>query len=119
MQEVLIIGRVLLGVYFMISGINHFRMVKSLSNHAKSKNVPMSEIVVVATGLLLLIGGLSILLWSYLWYGIGLLVIFLFFVTPWMHAFWKVQGVERMHQMRYFLGNYAMVGALLIIAVLA
>ena len=52
MKAPFVIGRMLLGGYFLYSGINHFRQHNTLAEYASSKNVPAPEAGVIATELL-------------------------------------------------------------------
>lgn len=109
-----ILGRLLLGGYFVYSGFNHFAMINMMAGYAQSKGVPAPKAAVGFSGLLLLIGGLSILLGAYPTIGIIALALFLVPVTFMMHAFWKVQDpMAKMHEMVNFMKNVALLGAAL------
>ena len=88
---VLYLGRILLGGYFIYSGFNHFKMLDMMAGYAQSKGAPMSKFSVAFSGLLLLVGGLSVLVDVLPVIGLIALVLFLIPVTIIMHAFWKVQ----------------------------
>ena len=49
------------GGFFLYNGINHFTQRKALAKHAGSKNVPIPDAAVLASGVALVIGGASIL----------------------------------------------------------
>jgi putative oxidoreductase len=53
MEIIFIIGRVLLGGYFIYSGFGHFKNYKNTTAYAKMKGVPMASVGVIVTGLLL------------------------------------------------------------------
>ena len=116
MEVLFIIGRIILGIFFIFSGVNHFAKFKMMVGYSKSKNVPLAGPGVVVTGIMLMVGGLGILAWFSVPIAALILIIFLLPTTIWMHAFWKeTSPQEKMTQMRYFMGNMALVGALLII----
>ncbi|MCX6755677.1 MAG: DoxX family protein [Candidatus Nomurabacteria bacterium] len=116
MMILFLLGRVLLGGYFLMSAYNHFSKSEMLTNYAKSKNVPLAHLAVLLTGVMLLLGGFGILLWVYLKASIALLAIFLTFVTIQMHAFWKITDpASKMSEQMSFTKNMALLGALLII----
>ena len=119
MDTVLIIGRILFGGFFIIMGLNHFTKFTQMKMYTKSKRVPLPGLAVSGSAILLLLGGLSFLLWQYVSLGIILLVIFLFFTSIIMHQFWGVQEnrQSRMIEIVNFLKNMAFIGALLIILV--
>jgi uncharacterized membrane protein YphA (DoxX/SURF4 family) len=111
---IFIIGRVLLGGFFINSGISHFKGIAMMSGYAQMKGVPLPKASVAFSGVLLLVGGLSILLGVYPTVGVAALAIFLLPVTYMMHAFWKVQDpMAKMGEMVNFAKNMALLGAAL------
>src|SRR5579875_2001955 len=111
---VLLVGRILYGGFFLISGINHFTKMSSYKPYVASKGVPAPALAVAVSGLLLFLGGLSVLVgfWPY----IGLLLS----VTPAMHNFWKATDpMARMNDQINFMKNVALLGAALAMAAIA
>jgi uncharacterized membrane protein YphA (DoxX/SURF4 family) len=116
MPYLFILGRVLLGGYFIMSGYNHFKNLRMLTGYAKSKGVPMPREAVLLTGLMMILGGSGILLWIYLKFSILLLVVFLVVTTFTMHQYWKVtDSTQKMGEMANFNKNMALLGALLLL----
>lgn len=116
MDVVFLIGRIILGGYFIHAAVNHFTKVGFYSQYAKAKGAPAPAAAVIGTGILLLLGGLSVLLGAYPFAGCILLLIFLGGVSPVMHAFWKVQDpMARMSELINFTKNLALFGAVLMI----
>jgi putative oxidoreductase len=112
----LYIGRILFGGYFAFSGFNHFKMLDMMSGYAKSKGAPMPKLSVAFSGVLLIVGGLSVLFDILPGFGLVALALFLLPVTFIMHAFWKVQDpAAKMHEMVNFMKNIALLGAVLIL----
>jgi putative oxidoreductase len=112
----LIIGRIILGVFFIYSGVNHFIGFKMMTQYAKMKGVPFPAIAQGVTGLMLLLGGLSIVFGLYPSVGIVLLVAFLVPVSLMMHNFWKIEDpMLKMADRVNFMKNMALVGALLML----
>jgi putative oxidoreductase len=67
-------------------------------------------------GLMLVLGGLSIVCGIYPLVGIGLLMAFLVPVSLMMHSFWKLEEAQaRMADKVNFLKNVALLGALLML----
>jgi uncharacterized membrane protein YphA (DoxX/SURF4 family) len=109
-----LIGRILFGGYFLYNGINHFRNNKSLAEYARSKNVPMPEAAVAASGALLLLGGASTVLGYKPKVGAAALVAFLSAVSPVMHDFWRAEDPgQHMNDMINFTKNMALLGSAL------
>jgi len=104
-------GRVLFGGYFVYNGLNHFLNLQSVAAYAASRQVPSPEVSVALSGLLLLVGGLSIL--SGQWPKIGALFIALFLavVTPTMHDFWTQAEPARTFELAQFSKNVGLLGA--------
>ena len=119
MAVAFLIGRIIVGLYFISSGIRHFTHLKMMAGYAGSKGVPMPQVGVPASGLLLLIGGLSILLGAWPTYGAIAILIFLLPTTFMMHNFWAVQDpMQKMNEMINFTKNWALIGyTLMILAV--
>jgi putative oxidoreductase len=111
-----VIGRAIVGVYFLMNAYNHIFKSSHMVAYAAGKKVPSPKAAIIGSGLLLLVGGLSILLWVYPVIGILCLIVFLIPVTIMMHNFWKeTDPMARMSSKIEFLKNLALIGLLLII----
>ena len=111
-----LLGRVLLGGYFIMSGYNHFKNLQSYSGYAQSKGVPMPKLAVLVTGAMLALGGLGVLLGVWINLAILLLALFLIFVTPKMHAYWTITDpMMQMGERVNFYKNVALLGAVLML----
>jgi uncharacterized membrane protein YphA (DoxX/SURF4 family) len=117
MEVVYLIGRIILGIFFLFNALNHLTRVSMMAAYTASKGVPLAAPVVVVTGLQLAVGGLMLLLGWYVWIGALLLVVFLVPVALVMHNFWAVQDSQmRTFELVQFTKNFALAGALLMIA---
>src|SRR3990167_4866867 len=97
MIYIFLLGRVLLGGYFIMNGYNHIKNLTMLTGYAQSKGVPMPKLAVFFTGLLLLLGGAGVLLGVYVEGAVLFLSIFLVGVTFQMNQYWKVSDpMQRM-----------------------
>ncbi len=109
-----LIGRVIVGCFFLMNGFNHFAQLKMMAGYAKSKGLPAPEFAVGGSGVLLLLGGLSLLLGFHPTIGAALLVIFLLGAAFGIHNFWTVQDPQaKMGEMTHFLKNMAILGLVL------
>ncbi len=116
MDALFILGRVIFGGYFIFNGINHFLRLKMMSEYSKMKGVPFAQAAVSVAGILLLIGGGTILLGAYVRLGVAALVLFLLPVSLMMHNFWKIQDPQmKMGEMINFMKNMAILGAVLML----
>jgi putative oxidoreductase len=112
MKAAFLIGRVVFGGFFLYNGIHHLKQRKQMGQYADSKNVPMAEAAVVATGVTLIAGGTSILLGIKPKLGTAAIAGFLAGVSPVMHNFWNIQDPQqRMNEMINFSKNMALLGS--------
>ncbi len=115
MKYILLLGRILYSLIFILSGASHF--LPSTIEFAEKSGVPMTEIMVPLSGAIAILGGISILIGYRAKVGAWLLVIFLVPITALMHQFWNVSNSEiAMLQFTMFMKNLSMLGAALIIA---
>lgn len=112
-----LIGRIIFGAYWLTNASSHLVFNRAmLKGYAASKHVPLPEIAIIITGLLLLVGGLGILLGVYTAWAIGALVLFLAPVTLTMHSFWLDKDpAARAGNMVNFSKNIALLAALLML----
>jgi putative oxidoreductase len=114
MKAAFLICRLVFGGFFLYNCINHLKQRKQLDQYAETKNVPMAEAVVAATGVALIGGGTSILLGVKPKLGTAAIAGFLAGVSPVMHNFWSVQEPgQRLNEMINFSKNMALLGSAL------
>lgn len=114
MDVLFLIGRIIVGVYYLFNALNHFTQLEMLSGYAQSKGVPAPKVAVLVSGLLLLIGGLSFLLGYQPVVGVAAIVLFFLGVTFKMHNFWAVDDPQmKMVEMVNFTKNMALMGSAL------
>jgi putative oxidoreductase len=115
MDVVFLIGRILFAQLFLVSGLTvHFN--RQGVEYARAYNAPAPELLVPASGAVILLGSLSV--GFGVWADLGALAVaaFLIGITPIMHAFWKEEdGQMRAIQMAMFQKNVALIGAALIV----
>ena len=113
---ILLLGRVMFSVFFIMSGYNHLTKLGMMAQYAGSQGVPAPKLAVGVTGLMLVGGGLSILLGFEPRIGALLLVAFLVPTALLMHRFWGVADpMMAQNQMIHFWKNIVMAGASLMI----
>lgn len=107
-------GRVLFSLIFILAGLNHFS--KQTIAFAASQGVPLASVAVPLSGVIAVVGGLSILLGYRARLGAWLIVLFLVGVTP-LHNFWAVHDpMMAQIQMAMFMKNISMLGGALLIS---
>ncbi len=110
-----LIGRIILGLFFINSGFNHFRHLSMIAGYAGSKKIPFPKFSAFVSGLFLLFGGLSILLGVYTLIGIILIIAFLIPAAFFVHNFWTLPEAQKQTDKVNFMKNLALVGALLML----
>lgn len=111
-----LIGRILFGGYFFMNGMNHFLKRGAMTGYATSKGVPMPEVMVLFSGLLIILGGLGVVLGVQIEIALALIILFLVPVTLKMHAFWSISDPQaKMGEMVNFMKNTALIGATLML----
>lgn len=116
MEYVLLLGRILFSSIFILGSIGHF--LKGGIAYATEAGVPMAHVLTPLSGVLSLVGGLSILLGYKAKAGAWLLVIFLIPTTFIVHDFWEhiMEPHMAMMQRGMFFKNLSLIGGALIIA---
>ena len=105
-------GRVLFSIIFLTGALEHMRGAPSMLAFTQARGVPWPRAAVLAAGVLMLLGGISILLGLWARAGAALLIVCLLPVTLFMH-----RPLTDPQQAVHFLKNIALIGgALLLIA---
>jgi len=116
MDLIIVIGRILFGGFFLMSGINHFTKLEAMTGYAKYKKLPAAKLGVLISGLMLVIGGIYIVLGYYADLGALLLAIFLVLAAVIFHNFWKeTDATAKQNEMLGFMKDMALAGAALIL----
>jgi putative oxidoreductase len=119
MDTLFTIGQVVLGAYFIFSGLNHFMKAQAMTGYAASKGLPAPSASVLLSGVLLVLGGLGVLFQYQVTYAYGALILFLVVAAVTMHAFWKAgDPMAKMGDMINFQKNIALASALLMLLAL-
>lgn len=114
MNYVVLLGRIFFTAIFILASINHF--TQGTIAYAAKNGVPMPSLLVPLSGIMALIGGLSILVGYKARYGALLIILFLIPVTLTMHQFWGLSDpMLTSLQQAMFMKNLSMLGAALLI----
>jgi len=114
MQYTVLLGRIFYSLIFIMSSFEHFS--GKTIGYAASQGVPLASILVPFSGMMALLGGLSIILGYKSRWGALLLIMFLVPVTFMMHNFWAISDpMAKQMQMIMFMKNVSMLGAALMI----
>ena len=114
MKITFLIGRIIVGMFFLFNASNHFMQLNTIAAYAGSKGVPAPQLAVLGSGMLLLIGGLSIITGYRPFVGVMALVLFFLPVTFMMHSFWAIsEPMAKMTELVNFTKNMALMGSAL------
>jgi uncharacterized membrane protein YphA (DoxX/SURF4 family) len=119
MDIVLLIARILFAFMFVISGINHLTKTDAMTGYAQFKKVPAAKLAVQLSGVLMMLGGLSIILGVYLDLGAIVLAVILVAMAVKMHDFWAADAASKQTEMIGFLKNISMAGGALFMFAIA
>jgi len=118
--EVFLLARLLFGGVLAFMGLNHFLNVEEMAGYAGMKGLPAPTLSVVASGALLVLGGLAVITGAFAALGAGALAAFLLTSGVVMHDFWTVEDPqEQQTEMTQFLKNATLAGGALAFLALA
>jgi uncharacterized membrane protein YphA (DoxX/SURF4 family) len=116
MNAIVLIGRILFGGFFVMSGINHFTKLETMTGYAKYKKLPAAKLGVLLSGVMILIGGIYIVLGYYADLGALLIAIFLVLASVIFHNFWaETDATAKQTEMLNFMKGLALAGGALVI----
>jgi putative oxidoreductase len=116
MDVIVLIGRILFAALFLGSAMAHLTKSAGMAEYAKAKGLPAARAAVLASGVLLLFGALSVLLGIWPDLGALALVVFLVPTAVVMHNFWTVTDpAARQMEQSQFLKDIALAGAALML----
>lgn len=109
------VGRLCFSLIFLQTVFLHFS--RAGIDYAAKQGVPWASFAVPLSGVLAILGGLSVLLGYHTRVGAVLLILFLVPVTLLMHAFWNVSDpMMSQMQMIMFMKNVSILGGALLLA---
>ena len=112
MAQAFLVGRILVGLYYVQSAYHHFTEVGRMSRAAAAHGVPAPELAVIVAGVLLLVAGLAFLLGVFPRLGVAAIVAFMVPVTFIMHAFWADRDpAQRQADIVNFTKNIGLLGS--------
>lgn len=116
MDVLVLIGRILFALLFLASAFGHLTKTKAMAAYVTSRGVPAAVPATLASGTLILAGGLSIALGIWADLGALLLAVFVFPTAVLMHGFWKQDDAQaRQMEQAHFLKDTALGGASLML----
>ncbi|CCH28741.1 DoxX family protein [Actinosynnema sp. NPDC047251] len=114
MDVIALIGRILFVFLFFGSAVGHLTQTDAMAGYAASKGVPSPKLATQATGVLMIVGALMVLLGVWADLGALLLVLFLLPTAFLMHNFWtQTDPQAKQAEMIQFNKNVSLAGAAL------
>jgi putative oxidoreductase len=114
MDVVLLIGRVLFVALFLGSAVGHLTQTDAMAGYAASRGVSMARAATFGSGVVMVLGGLSVLLGVWGDLGALLLVLFLLPTAFLMHGFWReTDPTAKQMEMIQFNKDVALAGGAL------
>ena len=113
MDVVVLIARVLFVAIFLASGIGHLRATEAMAGYAQFKNVPAPKLSTIVSGVLMIVGALSVLLGVWGDLGSLLLLVAIAPIPFLMHRYWNEEGEAKMNEQVQFNKTLSLVGGAL------
>lgn len=116
MDVVILIGRILFVALFFGSAFGHLTQTSAMAGYAQSRGVPAATAAVAGSGVLMLLGGFSVLLGIWADLGALLLLVFLVPTAVLMHGFWSETDPQtKQTEQIQFMKDMALAGASLML----
>jgi uncharacterized membrane protein YphA (DoxX/SURF4 family) len=111
MKVLFLIGRIVFGGFFLISGFFDLRHYRFFVPLVAGSGVPFPRFAVIFAGLLILLGGICVVVGFRPRAGVSSIILFLVLVTPVAHAFWAHRD-KRQHadDLNNFTKNMGLLG---------
>jgi putative oxidoreductase len=115
MTAVFVLGRLLLGAHFFISGIRNFLSLAVWIPRMEGRGVPQPKLALMLAFAVQIVGGALVA--TGLWPAVGAaaLIAFIIVATIVWHNFWDYTGEERRVHINFNLTNMALIGAFLMV----
>jgi putative oxidoreductase len=112
----LLVGRLLMGIYFILPAINKIADFEGSSNYMAAHNVPMIPLLLVVTIIIQLGASGALIVGFKAKYAAFLLAGLTLVISIFMHNFWDYEeGMERAHELQNFFKNMGIVAGLLMV----
>lgn len=116
MDIVILVGRILFALVFIGGGIGHLTATTAMTQIVEAKRIPAARAVVLATGVLLVIAALMLIVG--LWADVAALGLFCFLVPTaiFIHNFWTEEDPQtRLMEQLHFNKDLSLAGGALIL----
>jgi putative oxidoreductase len=112
-----VIGRSLLGLYFIIPGVSKVILYDANLVIMEAKGVPISSILLPLTILLQIFGGFFLIFGKFLRLSSLTLFVLVIFINIYIHNFWDLSGdPSQGHETQNFFKNLGIAAGLLVLS---
>lgn len=112
----ILLGRVFLGLIFVVSGIKKVLGFGAMAGYMGAKGLPLPEFLLALTIVLEVGGGAALIAGWHAQRAAIAIFLFLIPVTLVFHAFWNADAANYQNQFNHFMKNLAIMGGMLYIA---
>lgn len=112
---IIIVGRILIGGYFLQAGIRNAMKLEPHTGILGRFGVPLPRVALYIGLALQILGGVSVVLGFYPAWGAAALIVFTILANALYHNFTRFTGEERTGHLNSVLTNLGMIGGLLLV----
>ncbi len=110
-----LLGRIFIAIIFLLSGVDKIMNFSKTADFMTSKGMPMAEVLLVPTIIIVLGGGLMLLVgWHARWAALAM-ALFMIPTTLIFHPFWTFPEAQQVNQFHHFFKNVAILGGLVFV----
>ncbi|AIC28849.1 hypothetical protein IE4803_CH03841 [Rhizobium etli bv. phaseoli str. IE4803] len=113
---ILILGRLLLGGFFVAAGIHHFFVIVPITDAIEARGIPFAKWVLLSGSVFQIAAGLLMMLGLFVAAAAFGLIIFTLAASVMLLNFWDMEGTARDSAINSWKSNMAIVGGLLTVA---
>ena len=113
----IVIGRILLGLAFLVFGIRNLKNVDRLTGVLEKKHIPMAQTWIYVGIAIQIVGGLAVASGFPVIAALGAaaLIAFLYLAVFWFHDYWSFPEAERYPHITAWIMNTALAGGMLMV----
>ncbi|MFM7270065.1 MAG: DoxX family protein [Acidimicrobiia bacterium] len=120
MDTIMLIGRILLSLIFLASGIGHLTKADAMTGYAQFKKVPSPKASVLLSGALMLLGAAGVILGVWADLAALVLAILSIVIALMMHKFWaETDPQAKAAEQAGFFKNLGLAGGMLAVYAVA
>ena len=112
---VVVAGRVLLALIFIISGFGKLTGLQGTAGYIASVGLPAPTLLALGAGLLELVGGIALVIGFQARWSALALAVFTVVASVLFHNYWAMPAEQQFVQQLMFMKNLAIVGGLLLV----